>query len=210
MFTGIVTHQGTVRSVRGRRGGWGRDLGGPIALEIDAPAIAHELRRGDSVAINGVCLTAAEVRRRRFRVEAMEETVARSTLGSLRRGGAVNLELAARLADRLGGHLVQGHVDGVAEALRVEREDGARRVWWTAPDEILRYIVSKGSVALDGVSLTVVEVGRTSFQVALIPPTLESTTLGAVAPGTRVNVEVDVIAKYVERLASGLQRGGLR
>jgi riboflavin synthase len=195
VFTGIVTARGVVRSARARRGG-------SVEIEIEAPTLARGLRRGDSVAVNGVCLSAPEVRRRRFSVTAMEETVARSTIGELRRGQTVNLELPLRLADRLGGHLVQGHVDGVAEALRVEREDGVHRVWWAAGDELLRYVAPKGSIALDGVSLTVVEVGRTSFQVALIPLTLEETTLGRVKAGSKANLEVDLIAKYVERLAT--------
>jgi len=126
-----------------------------------------------------------------------------TTLGSLGKGLTVNLELPARLVDRLGGHLVQGHVDGTAHVTRVEDDDGALRVWFSAPDDILRYMVPKGSVTLDGVSLTVVEVGRTSFQVALIPHTLSVTTLAKLEPGTKVNVEVDVVAKYVERLVGG-------
>ena len=206
MFTGIVTARGVVRSARARRGG-------SVEIEIEAPKLGRTrsavrpnssggLTRGDSVAVNGVCLTATGVRRRRFWVTAMEETVARSTLGELRRGHTVNLELPLRLADRLGGHLVQGHVDGVAEALRVEREDGVHRVWWAAGDDLLRYVAPKGSIALDGVSLTVVEIGRTSFQVALIPLTLEETTLGRVEAGSKANLEVDVVAKYVERLAA--------
>jgi riboflavin synthase len=171
-------------------------------LEIEAPDLARTLKRGDSVAVNGVCLTATEVRRRRFSVTVVEETVARSTIGELRRKDLVNLELPLRLSDRLGGHLVQGHVDAVAEATRVERDDAARRVWWSTGEDLLRYVAPKGSIALDGVSLTVVEVGRTSFQVALIPLTLEETTLGRVRAGSRANVEADVIAKYVERLVT--------
>jgi riboflavin synthase len=199
MFTGLVAARGTVRSARSRRGSF--------ELEISAPAVARELRRGDSVAVSGVCLSAAGVGRRRFVVDVSEETLARTTIGSLRRSDEVNLELPARLSDRLGGHLVQGHVDGLAHALRVEPEDGSRRVWWGAGEGLLRYVVAKGSVALDGVSLTVVEVGRTSFQVALIPLTLETTTLGRVGPGAVANLEVDVIGKYVERLVSGPRRG---
>jgi riboflavin synthase len=121
----------------------------------------------------------------------------------LRRGGSVNLELAARLNDRLGGHLVQGHVDGVVRATRIESDEGAMRVWFSASEDLLRYMVAKGSITLDGVSLTVVEVGRTSFQVALIPHTLGATTLGAIKVGSAVNAEVDVVAKYVERLLGG-------
>jgi riboflavin synthase len=198
VFTGIVTYRGVVRSLRRRRGA--------VEIEIEAPTPARELERGDSVAVNGVCLSATDVRRRRFSVNAVPETVARSTIGGLRRREAVNLELPLRLADRLGGHLVQGHVDGVAEALRVENSEAARRVWWSADEDLLRYVASKGSVALDGVSLTVVDVGRTSFEVSLIPLTLEETTLGDVRVGSRANLEVDVIAKYVERLAATPRR----
>ncbi len=190
MFTGIVLERGEVRRVRRR--------GGILELEIDAPGIARELHTGDSVAVNGVCLTAVRAGRRRFSVEATPETLARSTLGNLQRGAGVNLELPARLGDRIGGHLVQGHVDGIAEVTRVEDEDGARRVWLRADHDVLRYLVRKGSVALDGVSLTVAEVGRTTFQVALIPHTLSVTTLRDLGAGDAVNVEVDVIAKYVE------------
>lgn len=192
MFTGIVVAQGTVRRVRSRDG--------IIVLEIDAPKLARELDVGDSIAVNGVCLTATSSGRKRISVEVVSETQSRSTLGALERGSNVNLELPARLSDRLGGHLVQGHVDGVASAIRVEDDEGAKRVWFTADEDILRYLVAKGSITIDGVSLTLAEVGRTSFQVALIPHTLAATTLGALAVGDAVNVEVDVVAKYVERL----------
>lgn len=192
MFTGIVTHRGRVTSARARNG--------LLSLEVAAPDIAKGLHKGDSVAVNGVCLTAVDTTRRRFRAEVMGETLALSTFGELRKGAAVNLELAARLSDRLGGHLVQGHVDGVASVVRVEDGDGSRRLWLQAPERVLRYLVAKGSIALDGVSLTLVEVGRTSFQVAIIPHTLQETTIGALKVGSKVNVEVDVLAKYVERL----------
>ena len=192
MFTGIVIEQGTVARAREKRGS--------LDLEVTAPGLARDVGVGDSVAVNGVCLTAVRASRRSLRFEAIEETLARSTLGSLKRGGNVNLELAARLVDRLGGHLVQGHVDGLARVVRIENEDEARRIWFEAPSEILRYMVAKGSVALDGVSLTVVDVGMKTFQVALIPHTLRSTTLGKLKVSSVVNVEVDVIAKYVERL----------
>ncbi|MFP5352767.1 MAG: riboflavin synthase [Actinomycetota bacterium] len=200
MFTGIVVEAGTVKRAKQRRG--------LLELEIEAPSISKELRKGDSVAVNGVCLTATDTGRRRFSTQAMEETLARTTLGSLEKGLTVNLELPARLADRLGGHLVQGHVDGTAHVTRIEDDDGASRVWFSAPDDILRYMVRKGSVTLDGVSLTVVDVGRTSFQVALIPHTLSVTTLGRLQPGVKVNVEVDVVAKYVERLLGGERDAG--
>ena len=192
MFTGIVIEQGTVARAREKRGS--------LDLEVTAPKVAREVAVGDSVAVNGVCLTAVKASRRSLRFEAIEETLARSTLGSLKKGGNVNLELAARLVDRLGGHLVQGHVDGLARVVRVENEDEARRLWFEAPTELLRYMVAKGSVALDGVSLTLVDVGLKTFQVALIPHTLKATTLGKLKVNSVVNVEVDVIAKYVERL----------
>jgi len=193
MFTGLVTERGTISKIR--------EKGGVRSIEIEAPAIARALDTGDSVSVNGVCLTAVDVTRRRFTAEVVPETLARTTLRDVAKGDAVNLELAARLADRLGGHLVQGHVDGTARVVRIEDEDEARRMWWSADDDLLRYMVPKGSVALDGVSLTIVEVGRTSFQVALIPHTSDVTSLGEARVGTQANVEVDVIAKYVERLA---------
>ena len=196
MFTGIVTHLGKVASARSR--------GGLLELEVSAPDVARDLHKGDSVAVNGVCLTAVATSRRRFGAQVMGETLARSTFEGLRKGSPVNLELPARLSDRLGGHLVQGHVDGIARVVRVEDDEGSRRLWLQAPDEVLRYLVAKGSIALDGVSLTIVEVGRTSFQVAIIPHTLQETTLGGLKVGSRVNVEVDVLAKYVARL---LDRG---
>lgn len=191
MFTGIVTQLGRVRRASTRRG--------LLTLSVEAPAIARELKRGDSVAVNGVCLTATGVTRKRFDSEVMGETLARSTLGVLSRGSDVNLELAARLQDRMGGHLVQGHVDAVAEVVRVEEDAGAVRVWLRVDEGCLAYMVPKGSVTLDGVSLTIVDVGRTTFQVALIPHTLDATTLSRVQVGSIVNVEVDIIAKYVRR-----------
>lgn len=191
MFTGIITQLGDVKKASVRKG--------LLELRVEAAPIAKELKRGDSVAVNGVCLTATEASRKVFHAQAMGETLARSTLGTLGRGQRVNLELPARLADRLGGHLVQGHVDGVAEVVRAEYEAGARHLWLRTGDELLRYMVPKGSVALDGVSLTLVDVGRTTFQIAVIPHTLDATTLDRLSVGSRVNVEVDVIAKYVQR-----------
>ena len=191
MFTGIVVERGTVKRARER---------GVLELEIEAPHVSKELRVGDSVAVNGVCLTATSTARRRFEVQAMPETLARSTLAEVKKGSLVNLELPARLNDRLGGHLVQGHVDGVARAVRVEEDEGARLMWFAVDEDLLRYMVPKGSITLDGVSLTLVDVGRTTFQVAIIPHTLEVTSLGSVEVGTEVNVEVDLLAKYVERL----------
>ena len=198
MFTGIVTDTGTVKRAR-RRGG------GPMELEIEASATAYGLKRGDSVAVNGTCLTAVQCGRKRFVTQVVEETLALTTLGDLSRSARVNLELAARPMDRLGGHFVQGHIDGTGRLARIENEDGAKRMWWQASDDILDFVVAKGSVAVDGVSLTVVDVGRTSFQVAIIPHTLETTTLGQLEVGDRANVEADLIAKYVAKLAGGFR-----
>src|SRR5918999_6470101 len=186
MFTGIILERGEVTRTQKRNG--------LLKLDVHAPRIAKELHKGDSVSVNGVCLTAIDTGRRRFVTEAMAETLARSTLGSLKKGGSVNLELPVRLADRLGGHLVQGHVDGIATATRIEDDEAAKRIWFKAGEDLLRYLVPKGSVALDGVALTVVEVGAATFQVALIPHTLEVTTLDGLEVGSTVNVEVDLIA----------------
>lgn len=189
MFTGIIAQVGDVRKASMRKG--------LLELRVEAPTIAKQLRRGDSVSVNGVCLTATDTSRKGFQAQAMGETLARTTLGGLARGQQVNLELPARLADRLGGHLVQGHIDGVAEVVRSEDDGDARRLWLRTDDELFSYMVPKGSIAIDGVSLTLVEVGRTTFQVAIIPHTLDVTTLDRTSVGTRVNVEVDIIAKYV-------------
>jgi riboflavin synthase len=190
LFTGIVEAQGAVKRHRQRS---------VLELEIEAPAIARELKPGDSVAVSGVCLTATSAGRRKFTTQVVPETVARTTLGSLRKNHRVNLELAVRMSDRLGGHLVQGHVDGTATAVRIETEQDRGRMWFQIDPELLRYMVAKGSVTVDGVALTLVEVGRTSFQVAVIPHTLETTSLGTITQSSAVNVEVDLIAKYVER-----------
>jgi riboflavin synthase len=197
MFTGIVSERGRVRRAKTRRG--------VLELEVEAPETAKSLHRSDSVSIDGVCLTVVTTSRKRFGVQAMAETLERSTLGALRSGAEVNLELPVRLMDRLGGHLVQGHVDGMATIIRVEDEEASRRVWFSAPADLLRYLVPKGSVTINGVALTVTEVGVTSFGVAVIPYTLEVTTLGRMMTGAVVNIEIDVIAKYVERLVAPTQ-----
>lgn len=191
MFTGIVTHLGEVKRAARRNGA--------MHLKVHSP-LARELKVGESIAVNGVCLTATAVSRRVFDAHVMGETLDHSTLGGMKRSQRVNLELPARLVDRLGGHLVQGHVDGVAGVVRIADDDTARRVWFEAGRDVLAYMVHKGSVALDGVSLTLAEVGTSTFQVALIPHTLKATTLADLKVGSIVNVEVDVIAKYVARL----------
>jgi riboflavin synthase len=171
-------------------------------IRIEASS-ASELREGDSVAVNGVCLTATEIDGGSFAAEAMNETLARTSLGTLDDGAPVNLELPLRAGDRLGGHVVQGHVDGLGTVVASAEDGFARRVRVDAPEDVLRYVVEKGSIAVDGVSLTVVELDRRSFTVSLIPETLERTNLGSVEPGTRVNLEVDVLAKYVEKAVNG-------
>jgi riboflavin synthase len=164
-----------------------------------ATALAAELAPGDSIAVNGVCLTAVEVDGDSFTAEVMNETRSLTSLATAGLGAAVNLELPLRASDRLGGHMVQGHVDAVGRVASVTEDGFARRVEIAAPGEVLRYVVPKGSIAVDGVSLTVAECGERWFTVSLIPETLSRTNLGAAAPGTRVNLEVDVLAKYVEK-----------
>jgi riboflavin synthase len=191
MFTGIV-QRGRVASVE--------DTGGALRLGIEAPGIAERVVLGDSVSISGVCLTVVERAGDVLSFEAVPETLERSSLGDLAAGRTVNLESAARVGDALGGHYVQGHVDGVGSVRSVAPEGAGRRLWFDAPPDILRYVVHKGSVAVEGVSLTVADLDDTGFAVALIPHTLSETTLGDAAAGDPVNLEVDVLAKYVERL----------
>jgi riboflavin synthase len=191
MFTGLVQDLGTVTAA---------DAGGDgVRLEV---ATRLELADGDSVAVNGVCLTATRVADGGFRADVMHETLRRSSLAGVGAGDRVNLELPLRAADRLGGHFVQGHVDGVGSVRDVRDEGFSRVVAIEVPDGLMRYIVEKGSIAVDGVSLTVSALGDDWLEVSLIPETLERTILGNAAPGRRVNLEVDVLAKYVERLAA--------
>jgi riboflavin synthase len=190
VFTGLVADLGRVARIE--RSG----EGARVRIET---ALVAELRAGDSVAVNGVCLTAADVDDGSFSAEAMNETLGRTSLGGLDAGAEVNLELPLRAGDRLGGHMVQGHVDALGRVLDVTGDGFARRLVVEAPEEILRYVVQKGSIAVDGVSLTVAEVDERSFTVSLIPQTLERTNLGRAEPGNAVNLEVDVLAKYVEK-----------
>jgi riboflavin synthase len=192
MFTGLVQDKGIVAAVE--------DNGEGVRLAIGS-ALARELRVGDSVAVNGVCLTATSVDGDAFGADVMHETLRRSSLGAVREGGPVNLELPLRASDRLGGHFVQGHVDGVGTVTGVHEDGFSRVVTIEAEPDVLRYIVEKGSIAVDGVSLTVAGLAERAFSVALIPETLERTNLGAAEAGAIVNLEVDVLAKYVEKLA---------
>ena len=194
MFTGLVAATGTVARVAEGTDG--------VRLTIEAGTLAPELREGDSVAVSGVCLTATRVSGDRFDADVMAATLRHSSLGPLTQGDEVNLELPLRAQDRLGGHIVQGHVDGVGEVQAVEPDGFASVVRIAPPPGLLRYVVEKGSIAVDGVSLTVAEVDDESLTVSLIPETLDRTTLGSVAPGRRVNLEVDILAKYVEKLVS--------
>jgi riboflavin synthase len=190
MFTGLVADTGTVESLE--RNGDG------VRLRVRTH-LAADLAAGDSVAVNGVCLTARAPDGEGFSADVMEETLRRSSLAPLARGDGVNIELPLRAGDRLGGHMVQGHVDGTG-TVEATREEGFARVVRIAADSgVLRYVVGKGSIAVDGVSLTVAAVDDEAFEVSLIPETLERTTLGSAAPGRIVNLEVDVLAKYVEK-----------
>lgn len=192
MFTGIVRERGLVVAREGGADG--------VRLVVHAPETARGTHVGDSVSIAGVCLTAVEVEGETLAFDAVPETLARSSLGRLERGANVNVEPALRAGDALGGHFVQGHVDAVGRVRAVEPEGEGRKVWIEAPEEVLRYCVEKGSVTIEGVSLTIAELAEDAFAVALVPHTLAVTTLGAVVADDPVNLEADVLAKYVERL----------
>ncbi|MFC0861005.1 riboflavin synthase [Sphaerimonospora cavernae] len=211
MFTGIVEELGEVVAVEsGDGGGAGpgpRDGGdGDSArLTVRGELVTGDARLGDSIAVNGVCLTVTSVEEAAFTADVMKETLDRSCLGVLRPGSRVNLERAVRVDQRLGGHIVQGHVDGTGVILSREPAANWEIVRISLPADLARYVVEKGSVAVDGVSLTVVEAAADWFSVSLIPTTLELTTLGGKQPGEPVNLEVDVIAKYVEKLTAGMR-----
>ena len=200
MFTGIVEEMGTVVAVHPTDQG--------LRLVIEARRSAAELGLGDSICTQGVCLTCVERNGDRFGVDVSAETLRRTTLGRLSPGDRVNLELPLRLNDRLGGHLVTGHVDGVGRLLSIVEEGESRLYTFEAPDEGARYLVQKGSIAVDGVSLTVAGLRRSEFDVALIPHTLRVTTLGSLRPGEPVNLEADLIGKYVARLLEPAYGGG--
>ena len=198
MFTGIVRELGTVVSTEA--------VGAGRSLVVRAAETAARASVGDSVAVSGCCLTATRLDGDRISFAAVPETIARTTLGRLQADDRVNVESAVRAGEPLGGHYVQGHIDGVGRVQSVEAEGDGLRVFVEAPDEVLRYCVEKGSVTVDGVSLTVAELADDAFAVALVPHTLEATTLSELAPGREVNIEVDVLAKYVERLLRARDR----
>ena len=191
MFTGLIQDLGRVESL---------DSGAEGARLRISTSLAPEIALGDSVAVNGVCLTATAVDETGFETEAMNQTLAVTSLAAIVAGSEVNLELAMQASDRLGGHIVQGHVDGVGEVVAIAQDGFARRVRIGLSPELLRYAVDKGSITLDGVSLTVASLGGSWVEVSLIPETLERTNFGRVAVTDKVNVESDVVAKYVERL----------
>jgi riboflavin synthase len=190
MFTGIIHELGTVDAVEGSDEG--------ARLRIRA-ALASELEAGDSVAVNGACLTATSAGSGAFEADVMHQTLSLTTLGDLDSDSRVNLELPLRPTDRLGGHVVQGHVDGTATVIEVSEDGFAKRLRLELPAELLPYVVERGSIAIEGVSLTVAELAGSALEVSLIPETLERTTLGSLVPGARVNVECDVLARYVRR-----------
>jgi riboflavin synthase len=195
MFTGIVEEQGVIVSVV--------DLVDSSRLTIQGPLASSDATAGDSISVNGVCLTVVEVVGDTFTADIMRETLVRSSLGKAAVRVPVNLERAARVDSRLGGHIVQGHVDGTATVAAVEAETHWTLMRFDLARDLTRYVVEKGSITVDGVSLTVVEVEDAMFSVSLIPTTLEHTTLGHRAVGDVVNIEVDIIAKYVEKLMTG-------
>jgi riboflavin synthase len=193
VFTGLIEDVGKVESLdRGRDG---------ARLRISTP-LAAERSIGDSISVNGCCLTATAVDADSFETEAMNQTLEVTALNGIEQGSRVNLELAMKAGDRLGGHIVQGHVDGVGTVVSVEDDGFARRIRVELPLQLLRYVVDKGSITLSGVSLTVAELGETWAEVSLIPETLERTNLTDAEPGSKLNVECDIVAKYVERLVA--------
>ncbi|MDP6088269.1 MAG: riboflavin synthase [Nitrospinota bacterium] len=200
MFTGIIEHVGTVESIRAAPDG--------ARLSIRSPEAAGELGEGDSVAVNGACLTKVGGNKETFAVDVSPESLKKTNLGALRKGDPLNLELAMRLGDRLGGHMVSGHVDAVGRIEDRRAEGDSEIVAIQAPPEVMRYVVSKGSVAVDGISLTIAERETVRFRVAIIPHTALKTTLLSKKPGDPVNLEADLIGKYVERLLSPDSEGG--
>jgi riboflavin synthase len=199
MFTGIVQETGRVTELLNRSG--------DLVMSIEAPLTIASLTIGGSVAVNGCCLTAVKVAATMFTVEAVPETLSRTTFGSLKVGDKVNLELPVRLSDLLGGHLVSGHVDGLALVKAIVAEGGGQRWTLQVPQGLMRYVVEKGSIAFDGISLTVAAVRQEEVEVALIPHTLEVTNLGTLKVGSWLHVEADILAKHLEKLTVAYRQG---
>ncbi|MFD8815846.1 riboflavin synthase [Streptomyces sp. NPDC059627] len=200
MFTGIVEELGEVTAVE--------NLGDASRFRLRGPVVTEGAQHGDSIAVNGVCLTVVEHEGDEFTADVMAETLKRSSLGALDVGSRVNLERPTAVGSRLGGHIVQGHVDGTGQVLARTPSENWEIVKVSLPADLARYVVEKGSITVDGISLTVVEAGPDYFSVSLIPTTLDLTTLGRKQPGDPVNLEVDIVAKYVERLLANTQGAG--
>ncbi len=192
MFTGIIEELGTIRRLEARGRG--------VRVEVEARTVTQDSREGDSIAVNGVCLTALDIRADSFQADGSAETLERSTLGDLRVGSVVNLERAVTPSTRLGGHIVQGHVDGRGRFLSAEDNGGSWTIRVAYPENIARYLVFKGSISVEGISLTIAELTEKDFAIAVIPKTWAMTNLSRLRVGDAVNLEVDVIAKYVERM----------
>lgn len=208
MFTGLIQETGSIAEIRQVRTKNGRAL---TRIAIAAKNVPAELRRGDSVAVSGVCLTAIEIKRKQFSADLAEETVQRTSLCRLKKGSIVNLELPARPQDRLGGHIVQGHVDGIGTLISLAQIKGRDdwRLVIDIPGSLARYVVAQGSIAIEGISLTVAALEGSRLEVAIIPHTLQATNLRDLCPGDPVNIEVDVLAKYVEKMVSRETGAGL-
>ena len=195
MFTGIVEEMGIVEAIE--------PLDQASRIRIRGPIVTSDVQPGDSISVNGVCLTVVDPAQGTFAADVMAETLSRSSLAAIEVGAAVNLERAARVDSRLGGHIVQGHVDGIGHVSGIQQQENWTLMTIELPDELSRYLVEKGSITVDGVSLTVVSVTPHEFVISLIPTTLAETTLGSKSTGDTVNLEVDVIAKYVEKMLEG-------
>lgn len=195
MFTGIVEEMGIVEAIE--------PLDQASRIRIRGPIVTSDVQPGDSISVNGVCLTVVDPAQGTFAADVMAETLSRSSLAAIEVGAAVNLERAARVDSRLGGHIVQGHVDGIGHISGIQQQENWTLMTIELPDELSRYLVEKGSITVDGVSLTVVSVTPHEFVISLIPTTLAETTLGSRSTGDTVNLEVDVIAKYVEKMLEG-------
>ena len=194
MFTGLIQETGEITAVRQR--------GGKTRITVHAKNISRELKPGDSVAVSGVCLTAIDIGRKQFSADLAEETLKRTSLASLRKGSSVNLELPARPQDRLGGHIVQGHVDGIGKLLDLKKIKGREdwRLVIEIPETLTKYVVPQGSISVEGISLTIAHIQANQIEIAIIPHTCEATNLHTLKRGSPVNIEVDVLAKYVEKL----------
>ncbi|THB70312.1 MAG: riboflavin synthase [Desulfobulbaceae bacterium] len=192
MFTGIVQGSGQLKNTR--------PSGGGLAFELEADFVLDDPQEGESIAVNGACLTAYNISGNRFTVDVSPESLSRTTLGELRAGDQVNMERALRISDRLGGHIVSGHVDCVGRCKEIKKEGDFTILTFTVPHEVDRYIIEKGSITIDGISLTVNSCAAGLFSVSIIPHTMQVTTLGRLKSGSKVNIEVDIIGKYVEKL----------